>query len=278
MHPPMKVRPPLLFIALAVLSAASHSQAWQARQDITQAAIESLSPDDAIIQKLGVETVKLREHLGIPDRRDMLNKEQFVWFYANDYLLFPGSTARREPTRSGLREDALAFFSRALQALRTESVPNAGRWIGALLHFAADCGSPAVAADISGDLRGRMESLVRPKSVHIQGYQPILLGRTEVEALAGLRKRLETLTEFSKQRAELVKPLITAGERAKAEPMVVECAEETCRIAADVLFTLGELATVPGNAHSVTLRGSISGRPGQGIERAPAKVRMDGTP
>src|ERR1700721_1807525 len=88
---PMNVRLPLFVAALAILCAPPRSQAWQARQEITQAVIESLSPDDAIIQKLGVETVRLREHLGIPDRRDMLNKEQFVWFYANDYLLFPGS-------------------------------------------------------------------------------------------------------------------------------------------------------------------------------------------
>ena len=175
---------------------------WQARQEITQAVIESLSPDDAIIQKLGVETVKLREHLGMPDRRDTLYRDKFVWFYANDYLLFPGATLHREPTSAGLREDALAFFSRALQALRTESVPNAGRWIGALLHFTEDCGSPAVAADITGDLRGKLETLADPKGIHIQGYQPILLGRTEVEALAGFQKRLEVLGVYSKQRAE----------------------------------------------------------------------------
>jgi hypothetical protein len=275
---PMKVRLPLFFAALSVVCAPSRSQAWQARQEITQAVIESLSPDDAIIQKLGMEALKLREHLGIPDRRDTLNREKFVWFYANDYLLFPGTTLHREQTRSGMQEDALAFFSRSLQALRTESVPNAGRWIGALLHFTEDCGSPAVAADISGDLRGKMEGLVNPKAIHIQGYQPILLGRTEVEALAGFQKRLEVLSEYSRQRAERAKPLIAAGERSKAEPMVMECAEETCRVAADILFTLGELATVPGNAQNVILRGSISGRPGKGVERVPAKVMLEGTP
>jgi hypothetical protein len=274
----MNVRLPLFLAVLAVVWAPARSHAWQARGDITQAVIESLSPDDAIIQKLGVETGKLREHLGIPDRRGTLNREKFVWFYANDYLLFPGTTLHREPTSGGMQEDALAFFSRALQALRTESVPNAGRWIGALLHFTEDCGSPAVAADISGDLRGKLETLVNPKAIHIQGYQPILLGRTEVEALAGFQKRLEVLIEFSKQRAELAKPLIAGGERARAEPMVMECAEETCRVVADVLFTLGELATVPGNAQNVTLRGSISGRPGQGLERVPARVMLEDTP
>jgi hypothetical protein len=80
-----------------------------------------------------------------------------------------------------MQEDALAFFSRALQALRTESVPNAGRWIGALLHFTEDCGSPAVAADISGDLRGKLEALV--------ARRPFTFRATSRSCSAGPRSR-----------------------------------------------------------------------------------------
>ncbi len=62
------------------------------------------------------------------------------------------------------------YFRRALQALRTETPLNAARWIGSLLHFVEDTGSPPHPAEIHGDVHSKMENWVDAKQIHLPGY------------------------------------------------------------------------------------------------------------
>lgn len=80
---------------------------------------------------------------------------------------------------------------------------NAARWIGSLLHFTTDTGSPPHAAGIPGQpVHSKMENWVNAKLIHIPDYQPRLLGNDDAAAEAGFLRRMDGLIEFSKQRAQ----------------------------------------------------------------------------
>jgi hypothetical protein len=137
------------------------------------------------------------------------------------------------------------FFRRALQALRTETPANAARWIGSLLHYVTDSGAPPHAAGISGELHSKLENWVNASKIDISGYEPLLLGRTDDEALSGFMNRMGELIEFSKERAERARPFAERGDRVRCEPIILESAIESAKAAADVLHTLFTLAAEP---------------------------------
>jgi hypothetical protein len=119
------------------------------------------------------------------------------------------------------------------------------RWIGSLLHFVEDTGSPPHSAEIRGDVHSKMENWVDAKKISIKGYKPQLLGKTEDEAVAGLLKRMDGLIAFSKERGERCRPLVLASNRTEVEPIVLESALETARVVADVLHTFGVFCHEP---------------------------------
>jgi hypothetical protein len=92
-----------------------------------------------------------------------------------------------------------------------------------------------------------LENWVRAEAIAIPDYRPQLLGATDDEALAGLKKRIEGLVDFSKERAERALPLLKAEnpDRSQIEPILLESALEASRVTADALFTLFTLGLAP---------------------------------
>ncbi|MEP6673094.1 MAG: carboxypeptidase regulatory-like domain-containing protein [Chthoniobacter sp.] len=264
----------LLFLVVAACPPAAH--AWGPHPEITQAAVDTLGADDALVRRLGAETAKLREYCWMADWRRQLRRETRGWFYTDDYLLFPPMTTHRDHLCPDVKQTYEPFFRRALQALRTETPWNAARWIGSIMHFTEDTGSPPHAAEIRGDVHSKMENWVDAKAITLAGYRPQLLGKTDDEAVAGFLKRMDGLIEFSKVRAERAKPFVVSGDRAATEPIVLESALETSRVVADLLFTLGTLAdqTPDGGA---TLRGTVTSAAPAGLEALAAKIVLPGT-
>jgi hypothetical protein len=168
------------------------------------------------------------------------------------------------------------YFRRALQALRTENPANAARWIGSLLHFTEDTGSPPHAAEIRGDIHTKMENWVDANLITIQGYTPQLLGTNDADAEEGFVRRMDGLIEFSKARGRRARPMVEIGNRSQTKPIVLECALETCRVTADLLHTLGQLGRAPVK-DSARLRGVITTKGPAGLERFPAKVMLERT-
>ena len=267
--------PALIAITLAGLGLPLF--AWGPHSEITQAGIDALPPDAALFRSLGAESKKLRDYCWMGDMRRSLRREAEAWFYADDYLLFPGMTTHLDHICPEVKRTYEPYFRRALQALRTESAVNASRWTGAILHFTEDTGSPPHAAEIRGEVHSKMENWVDAKAIHIAGYQPQLLGHADNEAVAGFLRRMDGLIEFSKLRAERAKPFVLGGDRAATEPIVLESALETSRVVADLLFTLGELST-QGARDGTALRGTVASSPAPGVEKLPAKVLLLGTP
>jgi hypothetical protein len=245
--------------------------------EITQAAVDTLGSDSALARLLGPETERLRDFCWMADWRRQLHREAGVWFYTDDYLLFPEMTTHRDHICPDVEKTYEPYFRRALQALRTETPANAVRWIGSIMHFTEDTGSPPHAAQIRGDVHSKMENWVDAKAIHLPGYRPQSFGATDDEAVAGFVKRMNGLIAFSKERAERAKPFVLSGDRAATEPIVLESALETSRVVADLLFTLGELANKGSSGDGADLHGTVSSTAAPGLEKIPAKVMLVGT-
>lgn len=267
------LRAPLCAL-LTALPAVAH--AWGPHPEITQAAVEAVGTDSGLSRVLGKEVQRLKEYCWMGDWRRSLRTEAAQWFYADDYLLFPATPVHRDHICPEVKRTYEPYFRRALQALRTESPLNAARWVGAILHFTEDTGSPPHAAEIRGDLHSKMENWVDAAAVRIAGYTPQLLGATEESAVQGFLHRMDGLIAFSKERAERARPLVLAGNRADTEPIVLESALETSRVVADLLFTLGHLAEKPPVEGGV-LEGKIIGTAPRELQHLPAKVVLQDT-
>ncbi len=62
----------------------------------TQAAVDTLGADDALVRRLGAETGRLSEYCWMADWRRQLHREAGGWFYTDDYLLFPTMSTHRD--------------------------------------------------------------------------------------------------------------------------------------------------------------------------------------
>jgi hypothetical protein len=261
-----------------VVSTVSQSplRAWGPHSEITQAGMDVLPVDCALRGQLGDQFAKLHDYCWMADWRRSLHREANGWFYVDDYLLFPEMPSHTDHLCPDVKRTYAPYFRRALQALRTETPVNAARWIGSILHFTEDSGSPPHAAEIRGEVHSKMENWVDAKAIHIPGYQPQLFGKTDEEAVSGFLKRMDRLIEFSRKRAERAKPFVLSGDRASTEPIVLESALEVSRVVADLLYTLGWLnAQTPDTG--ATLLGSVKSAAAPGLEKIPAKVMLAGT-
>ena len=258
-------------IVLALLISAT-AFAWGPHPEITEAGLSALGKDHPLIARLGPEAAKLREYCWMADWRRSLQGD----FYADDFLLFPAATKHYDHLCPEVKATYEPYFRRALQALRTETPTNAARWIGSILHFTEDTGSPPHAAEFKGDLHSKMENWIDAKAIRIEGYTPRLLGEDDDAAVAGFLRRMDGLIAYSKERGLKLKPIIEAGDRKTAEPLVLECALETSRVVADLLHTLGKLGD-PLNRDGASLRGTIASKAAPGLEKVPAKVMIEGT-
>ena len=232
----------MLRFAILTLLAASSVFAWGPHSEIAQAALDAMGPDDPLAKHLGADTKRLVQYVWMADNRQQLLSKNDEVFYADDVLLFPAATKHFDHICPAVQQTYAPYFRRALQALRTESPHNAARWIGSLLHFTTDTGSPPHAASISGPVHSKMENWLNAKLIHIPGYIPQLLGADDTNAEAGFIRRMDGLIAFSKQRAERCRADVEADRREPVEPIVLESALETARVTADLLHTLGVLA------------------------------------
>lgn len=275
--------------ALLAFCSLSRVEAWGPHSEITDAAIAALPAHDhaRMIEMLGDEARRTRYLVWMGDFGNQYISWNESWngsdqppsveFYANDYLVFPLSPHLPEDQRKTFTP----FFLRTLQALETETPANAARWLGSLLHFQTDEGAPPHAADLTGEIHVRMESWVVADEITISGYEPQLLGQNADEAVKGFERRMAGLVAFSKQRAQRVYSLIMAGDRTDSEPIILESANETARVTADLLHTLLFLSEHKpegqgGGENLGELEASITASSVPGFESLPAKLMIVG--
>ena len=87
---------------------------------------------------------------------------------------------------------------------------------------------------------------------------------------------MDQLIEFSKPRGKSLATKVLIGNQSAVEPVVLECALETSRVAADVLHTLGHLAAARGG-NSAAVRGVVASKSAPLLERVPARLVVLGT-
>jgi hypothetical protein len=194
--------------------------------------------------------------------------------YVDDYLLFPEFSRHSSHLMPEVAETWTPFFRRALQALRGESPANAARWLGSLLHFVQDSGSPPHALPISGPLHTRMENYVFNFDIRLGGYRPRLLGEDDEAAARGVESRLRELVAYSRERAERLRPLAERDDRRACEPLQLECALESLRVTADVAHTALVLTANGPAAGSAALRGVIRAPADPHFPLAPTRVLL----
>src|SRR5262245_33642918 len=174
---------------LAALVAGSACLAWGPHTEITDAALATLPDRDALKKRFGPHWQRLgRDYVWGPDWQEGVRPDH----YAEDYLLFPGSPEHLSHMHPVVRRTYVQFFRRPLQALRTESPMNAARWLGSLLHFVQDSGSPPHTTGVGGELHGRMERWVDESRITLGDYRPRLLGKTDEEAEKGFLERMDS--------------------------------------------------------------------------------------
>ena len=266
------------WFAVALISACgmSGALAWGPHPAITRAALDALNTNDALILRLGPQAWRLTNTCWMADYKRIPFREPGQDFYADDYLLFPQVTTHLDHICPEVKRTYRPYFERALQALRSEDAANAARWIGSLLHFVEDTGSPPHAAEIRGDIHIKMENWVQARLIRIHGYQPRLLGTNDASALAGFLKRMDELIEFSKPRGQRLVTKVVIGHQAAVEPVVLECALETSRVVADLLHTLGRLAP-SGLSGGAVLHGIVLSKSAPLMEGVPARLVARGT-
>ena len=265
------------FLSALTLLLPAPALAWGPHPRITVAAIETLGPRPALARHLGPEFELLPVYCWLADwKQSLVRRPPGGSFFADDYLLFPSSPVHKQHECPDVEATYRPFFWRAVQALRTESPENASRWVGSLLHFVEDSGSPPHAFRTSGELHTRMENWVDSGRIVLEGYRPRSFGETIDQAVNEFVARMNGLIAFSRERGQRLRPLAEAGLRAEAEPVVLESALETSRVVADLLFTLGQFSpeVVAGTA---SLRGRVISDPAPGAEAFPAKVILIGT-
>jgi hypothetical protein len=267
----------LFALALLILLPSIPTLAWGPHPEITRAALSSLPAEHPLKKILGTITPRLDRYVWMADWRQQLLIHQDEVFYADDFLLFPAAPRHLQHICPEVEQTYAPYFRRALQALTTESPENAARWIGAILHFTTDTGSPPHAAGFLGPAHSKMENWVDAKSITLTDYQPALFGAEPESALTGFLARMRGLIAFSKERANRCRADVDADRRAEVEPVVLESALETARVTADLLHTLGTLAANSPTTPSIS--GVISSNPLRDpvLRRLPTKVVLIGT-
>jgi len=236
----------LLLLALVLLLPALRLEAWGPHQDITRVALAALGamPEaERWKAELGASVIDgLAGYCLMPD----MAKVEAQDFYIDDYLLIRGAPMYVGHCMPTVHETLEPYFRRALQGLRTETPLNAVRQIGPILHYVEDCGAPPHTGPGIPN-HGPLENWVKAEAIAIPGYRPQLLGATDEEALAGFMKRVDGLIAFSAQRCARAAPLAKKGEgaRAEVEPILLESANESARVSADLLYTLFALGLKP---------------------------------
>jgi hypothetical protein len=138
---------------------------------IIDAALTAIPAEDRIAIRLNGEVRHLRNTVQMGDWVNSLIVAHENWhvttedfllvsseYFGNEYLIFPKAPHTYSHVMPQVVETYTPFFLRSLQALRTEDSINASRWMGALLHFVTDSGSPAHAMPILDANHSKMEN------------------------------------------------------------------------------------------------------------------------
>jgi hypothetical protein len=199
-----------------------------------------------------------------------------VDFYCDDYLLFPGVPKHLDHICPEVQQTYAPYFRRALQAVRAESAENAARWIGSLLHFVQDSGSPPHAVQIRGDIHIRMENWIVASNITIAGYTPKLLGTNDDDAVRGLDTRMNGLIAFAKERGVKLRLPVLLSNRRAVLPLTLECANECARVSADVLHTVATLSA-RRSSQAMEISGQILSKAPASSARFPARLVLEET-
>jgi hypothetical protein len=261
-----------LFLALWTTSA----WGWGPHWDITRAAIVTLGANHVLATQLETELPQLTNYCWLPDFRRLPFRASTQDFYSDDYLLFPGVAKHYDHICPEVEQTYEPYLRRVLAAARMESPANAARWLGSLLHFIQDTGSPPHAAQIRGDVHTKMETWVDATRISIAGYEPKVLGTNDADAVRGLQERMHGLIDFSKQRAQRLRLPVLMSNRRAVEPIALESALECARVTADVLHTVGTL-TAAAPPRGLEFSGFVRGERAASEGRFPAKLILHGT-
>ena len=280
---------PVSVLLVAALAGTTFGWDSKIHPGIVRAALGTLPADDRIQERLGDEVPRLMQYVQLGDWVDTLVAQREAWdtggqtlelrgpsFFADDFLLFPASPSRVQHMLPDVKSTYRPFFLRALQALRMESPANAVRWMGSLLHFVTDSGSPPHVIGVKGADHTRMESGFDTSKIDLRAYVPQVLGDSEEAAVQGLSARMEQLAAYSAIRANKMLPLVKADGRAAMEPLALECAAETARVSADVIHTLLKLSGAPLGPGGF-LTATVSASSVEGIDGLAAKLVVLGT-
>jgi len=170
-----------LIFTLLALTLPARLLAWGPHSEITQAAMDTLPPDDPLVRELGDAFGKLHDYCWMADWRRQLHREAGAWFYVDDYLLFPSMITHRDHLCPEVKQTYDPFFRRALQALRTESPVNAARWIGAILHWREGSSGQVVLRLLGAQTYGTLPSDSNPLQ---RGDAELLFSATKETAYA----------------------------------------------------------------------------------------------
>ncbi len=247
--------------------------AWGPHDRITAVAQAALPEQERAraVAWFGNDWKQMESYCLMPDQqRGMLRT-----FFPSDYLLWPVVPRHMGHMPPDVLQTYEPYCKRALQAMRTESPQNAARWIGSLVHFVEDIGAPPHAAGIGGEMHKRLENWLDAKAITIGDYKPQLLGSDDRTAIAGLIGRVNGLMAYSKARAESIRDAVAALPSRQDQPVILECANESARVVADLLHTLLKLGL--SESRHLTLSGRVTLPPGAPLPGQAAKVILPGT-
>lgn len=277
---------------LVALLPAAKVLAWGGlpHQQIIDGALTAIPSDDAISLRLGAEAGHLRDTVEMGDWMNSLIVVQENWhvttedypqveseYFGNDYLLFPAAPHFFNHMMPQVHDTYVPYFLRALQALRTEDHANAVRWMGSLLHFVTDSGSPPHTIGLKGPNHTKMENWLDAGKIDLRSYHAQLLGDTDEEAVKGLGRRMDALITRNAEIARRMAPYAEANDRAHIEPMALDCAEETARVSADVIHTLLVLSARPSTEGTASISATITAPHLAEHSLLPAKLILLGT-
>lgn len=272
---PARLVLPAAVVALLTVTAGSAS-AWGPHPDITRAALAALGTNDPLALALGSETPKLAEYCWMPDWRRSLIVQGADAFRPDDFLLFPAAATHINHMAPEVRATWEPYFRRALQALRTETQPNAARWTGTLVHFIEDTAAPPHAFPTGGKLHGPMENWIAGPQVRVAPRPFAVFDGGDDEAVALFVKRMQAIETRCRERGERIAALAAKEDRAAVEPLALESANEAAAAVADTLHLLGALvARTPNGGCGLT--GSVASVSVPGLDAVPAKVMLAGT-
>ncbi len=274
-----------LTAALVLLAVLTGGWDSKIHSGIIHASLMAIPPGDRIQEHWGDEVWRLHEYVQMADWINTLVSQREDWdtggqtleqpgiqFFANDYLLFPSAPHAFQHLAPDVKATYRPYFLRALQALRMESSANAARWTGSLLHFVTDSGSPPHAIGLHGSAHTKMESWLDTSVIDLSEYHPKMLGENDEAAVQGLAARMDDLIAFSAIRANAMLPFVKVDDRAHMEPLAVESAAETARVAADVIHTLLQLTDPETKSAGASFIATITAPAVDGVPNLPAKL------